>query len=205
MARLIHLGRVEYRVAWDRQQQELSAVIAGAESAVIFCEHDPVYTLGRTRGASANVLNAGDTPVIEVERGGDVTWHGPGQLVAYPILRLEGEARDLHAHLHRLEDVVVEVCAELGLATGRDARNTGVWVRPNTPEGQKVCSIGIACRRWVTWHGLAVNVDPDLGAFARINPCGFDASVMTSLTKELGRPVPLDEVESKLAGKMQNW
>ena len=111
-------------------------MIAGADNAVIFCEHDPVYTLGRTRGAAANVLNAGDTPVVEVERGGDVTWHGPGQLVAYPILRLEGEARDLHAHLHRLEDVVVEVCGELGLPTGRDARNTGVWGRPNTPEGQ---------------------------------------------------------------------
>lgn len=205
MARLIRLGRVDYRAAWARQQQELADVIAGAENAVILCEHDPVYTLGRTRGAAANVLAPGDTPVIEVERGGDVTWHGPGQLVAYPILRLEGEARDLHAHLHRLEDVVVEVCADFGLRGGRDARNTGVWIRPNAPDGQKICSIGIACRRWVTWHGLALNVDPDLSAFARINPCGFDAAVMTSMARELGRPVALPDVEAALIARVASW
>lgn len=205
MARLIRLGRVDYRAAWARQQQELADVIAGAENAVLLCEHDPVYTVGRTRGASANVLAPGDTPVIEVERGGDVTWHGPGQLVAYPILRLEGAARDLHAHLHRLEDLVVDVCAAFGIHGGRDARNTGVWVRPDTPGGQKICSIGIACRRWVTWHGLALNVDPDLSAFARINPCGFDAAVMTSMARELGRPVALDDVEAVLAARVQGW
>ena len=165
------------------------------------------YWACRTSGAlaSANVLAPGATPVVEVERGGDVTWHGPGQLVAYPILRLEGEARDLHAHLHRLEDLVVDVCAAFGIAGGRDARNTGVWVRPGTPAGQKICSIGIACRRWVTWHGLALNVDPDLSAFARINPCGFDAAVMTSMARELGRPVALADVAAELADRVRGW
>lgn len=200
MARLIHLGRVEYRDGWARQQEELAAVIDGADSAVILCEHDPVYTLGRKRGAAANVLDAGDTPVIEVERGGDVTWHGPGQLVVYPVLRLEGAARDLHAHLHRLEDLAIDVCGALGLPAGRDERNTGAWIR-----GRKVCSIGVACRRWVTWHGLALNVNPDLSAFGRINPCGFDPAVMTSVSEELGRDVGVGEVEGLVAERVRGW
>ena len=164
------------------------------------CEHEPVYTLGRKRGASANVLDAGDTPVIEVERGGDVTWHGPGQLVVYPVLRLEGAARDLHAHLQRLEDLAIEVCGALGLPAGRDERNTGAWIR-----GRKVCSIGVACRRWVTWHGLALNVNPDLSAFRRINPCGFDSAVMTSVSEELGRDVGVGEVEGLVAERVRGW
>jgi len=200
LARLIHLGRVEYRDGWARQQEELAAVIDGADSAVILCEHDPVYTLGRKRGAAANVLDAGDTPVIEVERGGDVTWHGPGQLVVYPVLRLEGAARDLHAHLHRLEDLAIDVCGALGLPAGRDERNTGAWIR-----GRKVCSIGVACRRWVTWHGLALNVNPDLSAFGRINPCGFDPAVMTSVSEELGRDVGVGEVEGLVAERVRGW
>lgn len=200
MARLIRLGRVDYREAWARQQEELHAVIDGAENAVILCEHDAVYTIGRRRGAKDNVLDPGETPVIEVERGGDVTWHGPGQAVAYPILNIEAGGRDLHAHLHRLEDVVIDVCADLGLHAGRDARNTGVW-----HNGRKLCSIGVACRRWVTWHGLAVNADPDLSAFQRINPCGFDAAVMTSLSQELDRRCTFAEVEQALADRMQSW
>jgi len=200
LARLIALGRVDYREGWARQQEELTAVIDGAENAVILCEHEPVYTLGRKRGALANVLDAGDTPVIEVERGGDVTWHGPGQLVAYPVLRLEGAARDLHAHLHRLEDLAIEVCGALGLPAGRDERNTGAWIR-----GRKVCSIGVACRRWVTWHGLALNVNPDLSAFRRINPCGFDAAVMTSVSEELGRDVGVPEVEGLVIERVRGW
>ncbi len=200
MARLIRLGRVDYREAWARQQAELAAVIDGAENAVILCEHESVYTVGRKRGALANVLHPGGTPVIEVERGGDVTWHGPGQAVAYPILRLEGDGRDLHAHLRRLEDLVIDVCADLGLEAGRDARNTGVW-----HDGRKLCSIGVACRRWVTWHGLAVNADPDLSAFQAINPCGFSSEVMTSLSRELGVRCTVDEVELLLAERMRGW
>lgn len=201
MARVLELGRRGYTEVWELQRETLEAVADGrAPNTVFVVEHDPVYTVGRRRDAAANVLDPGDVPVVEVERGGDVTWHGPGQLVAYPILKLEGAARDLHAHLHRLEDLMIEVCAELGLAVGRDPRNTGVWAN-----GRKVGSIGIACRRWVTWHGLALNVDPDLAYFGRINPCGFDASVMTSVARELDRPVALADARRALVARVSGW
>lgn len=201
MARVIELGRRAYGEVWELQREMVEAVADGrAPDTVFVVEHDPVYTVGRRRDAAANVLDAGEVPVVEVERGGDVTWHGPGQLVAYPILKLEGAARDLHAHLHRLEDLMIDVCAELGLAVGRDPRNTGVWAN-----GRKVGSIGIACRRWVTWHGLALNVDPDLAYFGRINPCGFDASVMTSVSRELGRPIALADAQRALVARVSGW
>lgn len=193
------LGRVPYLDAHRLQQALVEEVAASGEGVILVCEHDPVYTLGRKRGAAANVLDAGDTPVVEVERGGDVTWHGPGQVMVYPILRLDGPARDLHAHLHRLEDLAIAVCADFGLAAGRDPRNTGAWVG-----GRKLASIGIACRRWVTWHGLALNVDPDLSWFARINPCGFDASIMTSMAQE--RPgVHHPEVYLRVVERLREW
>lgn len=201
MAEILRLGRVGYRVAWALQEHTIAAIAEGrAPNTVIVCEHDPVYTVGRKRGALANVLDPGDVPVLEVERGGDVTWHGPGQLVAYPMIRLDGAARDLHAHLHRLEELMIGVCADLGLSVGRDPRNTGVW-----SEGRKVGSIGIACRRWVTWHGCALNVDPDLRAYSAIHPCGFDADIMTSVSRALGRPVPLAEAEEALVTRVAGW
>ncbi len=142
-------------------------------------------TVGRRRGAVDNVLAPAGVPVVRVERGGDVTWHGPGQLVAYPILLLEGERQDLHRHLHALEDAVIGLLTELGLEPGRDPRNTGVWLPEPDGAVRKVCSVGIACRKWVTWHGLALNVRPDPLGFARINPCGFEASVMTRVVDHL--------------------
>jgi len=197
----MRLGRVPYAEAWALQTRLVAERAAGSiEDVVVVCEHDPVYTVGRTRGAAANVLDPGEVPVVEVERGGDVTFHGPGQVVAYPILALEGPARDLHAHLRRLEQLMIEVCAGFGLAAGRDVRNTGVW-----HGGRKLGSIGIACRRWVTFHGLALNVDTDLSWFARINPCGFEASIMTSMARELGRPVERDAVEERLVAQVQAW
>jgi lipoate-protein ligase B len=201
MAFVMDLGRADYPSVHALQQRLLEQVAAGEiGNTVIIVEHDPVYTVGRKRDAIANVLAPGDVPVVEVERGGDVTWHGPGQLVAYPILRLVGADRDLHAHLHRLEDLMMEVCAAFGLKTGRDARNTGVW-----HEGKKLGSIGIACRRWVTWHGLALNVNPDLTYFERIHPCGFDATIMTSMEAALGRPVDFGEVRRALVARVLDW
>ena len=163
-------------------QQELVRRRAAHEigDVILLLEHKPVITVGRKRDASSNVLLAGDTPVIEVERGGDVTWHGPGQLVAYPIVLLEGQRADLHLHLRSLEDAVMGLCSEIGLSPQRDARNTGVWLPdPNGGTPLKVCSVGIACRKWVSWHGLALNVAPDLSVFERIRPCGFTADIMT--------------------------
>ena len=148
--RIEWLGRVPYAEAHARQKELLAARIAGdGPDTLLLCEHDPVYTLGRSRGASANVLQAGDVPVVNVERGGDVTFHGPGQLVGYPICGLPEHRHDLHAWLHGLEEVCVRTLGEWGIAGGPDARNTGVWV-----EGRKIAAIGIACRRWVTWHGF---------------------------------------------------
>lgn len=200
MARVMELGRRPYAEVWELQKRLVEEVAEGAEDVVVVVEHDPVFTVGRARGAARNVLLPGDAPVLEVERGGDVTWHGPGQVVAYPILRLEGPARDLHAHLHRLEDLMIAVCADFGLVAGRDARNTGAWIG-----GRKVGSIGIACRRWVTWHGLALNVDPDLSWFTRINPCGFEAGIMTSMAVERGAPVDRDAVERALVDRVADW
>jgi lipoyl(octanoyl) transferase len=166
---------------------------------LLFLEHAPVFTVGRAKGARGNVLDAGETPVIDVERGGDVTWHGPGQLVVYPIVDLRGRREDLRLHMSSLEQAVIELLRGLGLDPRRDPRNTGVWLPCADGQVRKVCSVGIACRRWVTWHGLALNVDPDPAWFARIHPCGFEASVMTRLADHLDSPPSIDALVDPLA------
>lgn len=152
-------------------------------------EHPAVITLGRKSPRSGSASGAGGAiPVVSVERGGEATYHGPGQLVAYPIVHLTEAHRDLHAFQRDLEEVGLRVLAEYGLEGVRVAAYTGVWCR-----GKKVQSLGIAVRRWVTWHGLALNVCNDLAPFRAFNPCGLDGSVMTSLSELLGRPVNLAE------------
>ncbi len=199
LARVVDLGRVSYREAWSIQASTLEDRIADRiGDTVLLLEHDPsVYTVGRKAGALANVLDPGTAEVIEVERGGDVTWHGPGQLVAYPICKLEGTDRDLHRWLRALEDVMIDTVGAFGLVGGRDARNTGLWV-----DGHKLGSIGIACRRWVTWHGLALNVCPDLGWFHRVNPCGLDSALLSSMAARLGRPLGVEDVRPILAARL---
>lgn len=196
MATFLRLpGHTPYADAHALQQRLLRDRIADRiGDVVLLLEHEEVITLGRRRDAQSHVLAPGDVPVLQVERGGDVTWHGPGQLVAYPILKLEGPRADLHQHLHALEDAVLGLLDDLGLAVGRDPRNTGVWV-----DGRKVCSIGIACRKWVTWHGLALNVAPDLAAFTRIQPCGFEAGIMTRLADHLDPCPTLEDLVEPLA------
>jgi lipoyl(octanoyl) transferase len=162
-------------------------------------EHPHVITLGRTRGALAHLVAPGEVEVVEVERGGDVTYHGPGQIVAYPILLLREEERDLHRFLRNLEEAMIRALARFGLAAGREAGKTGVWVGT---AARKLASIGIACRRWVTFHGLALNVTTDLGYFARIQPCGFDPTVMTSMARELGRDPGFDAVKAALVAEL---
>lgn len=199
MTRFLRLpGQSPYEAVHTLQKRLLAERIAGTTpDTVLLLEHAPTITVGRARDAEANVLSAGDTPVVRVERGGDVTWHGPGQLVAYPIVDLRGRREDLHLHLHSLEEAVVRLLVDRGLEASRDARNTGVWL-PGVHGPQKVCSIGIACRRWVTWHGLALNVAPDWSGFARINPCGFDTSIMTRLVDHQPTVV-LDDLVQPLA------
>ena len=188
---VVDLGTVSYRDAWARQLALVEArQHAAAPDTLLLVEHDHVYTLGRRREAEANVLDAGDVEVIGIERGGDVTYHGPGQLVAYPIVLLqEGTERDLHRYLRNLEQAVIATCARFHLTADREPGKTGVWT--STPLGRKkLCSMGIACRKWVTFHGLALNVTTDLAYFRRINPCGFESSVMTSMAEQLGTVDP---------------
>jgi lipoyl(octanoyl) transferase len=177
------LGTAPYRDVWTRQLALVEQRQIGlAPDTLIVVEHPHVFTLGRRRESKQNVLAPGDVEVVEIERGGDVTYHGPGQLVAYPIVLLEEGERDLHAFLRNLEEAVIRTCARAGVAADREPGKTGVWT--TTPAGRKkLCSVGIACRKWVTFHGLALNVTTDLRYFARINPCGFEASVMTSLDR----------------------
>jgi lipoate-protein ligase B len=190
-ARVIDLQRREFGEVW-KLQQELVAARQRDEIAdtLVLVEHPEVITLGRRQSSQANVVAAGDIPVFEIERGGDVTYHGPGQLVGYPILKLDGDERDLHVYLRNLEEALIGVCAGVGVEARRNPGWTGVWIGE-----RKVASLGIAVRRWVTMHGFALNVATDLSRFAAINPCGLDAAVMTSLSRECGRQVALDEVK----------
>jgi lipoyl(octanoyl) transferase len=184
---VVDLGTAPYREAWAQQLALVEQRQKGdVPDTLLLVEHDHVYTLGRRREAEGNVLDAGDVEVIGIERGGDVTYHGPGQLVAYPIVLLrEGKERDLHAYLRHLEDAVIATCARFGLPADREPGKTGVWM--TSPIGRKkLCSMGIACRKWVTFHGLALNVTTDLAYFRRINPCGFESGVMTSMAEQAG-------------------
>lgn len=168
------------------------------DDVLLLLEHAEVITIGRRRGAEQHVHDAAGIGVIEVERGGDVTWHGPGQLVAYPLVQLDPGRVDLPGHLRALEDAIMAVLRPLGLEPCRDPRNTGVWL-PSPAGPLKVCSMGIACRRWVTWHGLALNVAPELASFRRIAPCGMAPDVMTRLADHLDPCPSLEDLVAPLA------
>jgi len=201
--RVVDLGVLPYREAWARQLAEVEARKQGAgDDTLFFVEHPHVITVGRRREALANLVAPGDVEVVEIERGGDVTYHGPGQLVAYPILRLEEGERDLHRFLRNLEEAVIRTCDRWGVDAGREPGATGVWLDGRGGGRKKICSLGIACRRWVTFHGLALNVTTDLSYFHRINPCGFESSVMTSIEAELGAPIDMGDVKAGLAADL---
>lgn len=206
--RILDLGRREFGEVWQLQKELVAQRRAGEiEDTLVLVEHPDVITLGRRLSAPANILSPGSIPVVEIERGGDVTYHGPGQLVGYPILLLTDDERDLHGYLRLLEEGLMAACGDLGLATDRNPGWTGVWTA--SPEAdaaasgpRKLASIGIAVRRWVTMHGFALNVATDLSRFSTINPCGLDAAVMTSLARELGREVLLEEVKPRVVARL---
>jgi lipoyl(octanoyl) transferase len=201
--RVTDLGTTAYRDAYARQLALVDERKTGAGiDTLLLVEHPHVITVGRSRAALANVLAPGDVEVVEIERGGDVTYHGPGQIVAYPILLLREGERDLHRFLRNLEEAVIRTLGRFDLPAGREPGKTGVWLDGQLGARRKICSIGIACRRWVTFHGLALNVTTDLGYFFRINPCGFESSVMTSMAEELGAAPDPAEVRRVLAGEL---
>lgn len=187
------LGRTTYSDAHALQQSLLEQRVAGAIGDVLLLtEHDPVVTVGR--GAGLDAAGSVEVPVVPVERGGEATYHGPGQIVGYPIVLLEEGRRDLHRWLRDLEEVVIATLRDFGVAGRREDGFTGVWIG-----SRKVCSIGVAVRRWVTWHGFALNVHTDLAGFRAFQPCGLDPDVMTRLADHVARPVATAEVEEALA------
>lgn len=198
-ARLIDLGTRPYGEVWA-QQLELVAARQKDEipDTLLFVEHPHVITAGRS-AHKENILAAEDTPLFEIERGGDVTYHGPGQLVGYPIFSLRQGERDLHLYLRNLEEAMIRALARFDLPSERKEGWTGVWTRGGA---RKLASIGVAVKRWVTMHGFALNVSTELSRFAAINPCGLDAAVMGSMSSELGRPVAMAEVKDALRGTM---
>lgn len=178
-----HLGRTRYETAHALQEELVLARIEGrVGDTLLFTEHDSVLTLGR--GSPRDDAAESGLSTVATERGGEATWHGPGQLVGYPILLLDGERRDLHRYLRELEEVVIRALGDFGVEGGRVEGKTGVWVGT-----KKLCSIGVAVRRWVTWHGFALNVDADLADFRRFRPCGLDPEVMANLS-QFARPAP---------------
>ncbi len=192
-ARAVYLGEIDYGTAWRLQLQLVERRARGeCGDLLLLCQHPDVITVGRRQRAQANILDP-RFPIFETERGGDATYHGPGQLVGYPILWLRpgrgaehgdpwGE-RDLHVYLRTLEEALIALCAEWGVETSRREGLTGVW----TADGErKLASLGIAVRRWVTFHGFALNVTTELARFSALNPCGLSAQVMTSLSAEGG-------------------
>jgi len=195
---LLDLGLRDYREAWELQKELVTRRVRGEiPDVLVLVEHPHVITLGRKRPAQPPLRTPTLPPevrVYEVERGGEATYHGPGQLVGYPILRLEGEERGLHRYLRELEELLLDVLQDFGIEAQRREGATGVW----TPAGKKIASIGVAVRRWVTYHGFALNVSTDLSYFRWISPCGFPGSVMTSMERELGRPVPMEAVKERV-------
>jgi len=191
------LGTVDYQTAWQLQRELADARAAGGTDTLLLLEHPPVYTAGRR--TLPEERPADDTPVVDTDRGGKITWHGPGQLVGYPIIGI-AEPLDVVNFVRRLEESMIKVCAGLGLETGRVEGRSGVWAPSDGKRpARKIGAIGIRVARATTLHGFALNCDCDLDAFGAIVPCGISDAGVTSLTAELGRRVTVDDVLAPMA------
>lgn len=210
-------GLIDYKEAWDKQETMLQSMVntklnerdlPDSEKTtllnhLIFCEHPHVYTLGKSGDVKHLLLDENGLKNInatyyKINRGGDITYHGPGQIVGYPIFDLEQFFTDIHKYLRYLEEAIIKTCAYYGIATERYEGYTGVWIDANKPTARKICAMGVRCSRWVTMHGFAFNVNTNLDYFKNIVPCGIDDKDVTSLQRELGKPVDFNEVETIL-------
>jgi lipoyl(octanoyl) transferase len=188
------LGLVDYRRAWDLQREVHADVVDGSPGTVLLLEHPPVFTCGKRTAPDERPLDAGGAEVIDVDRGGKITFHGPGQLVGYPIVRLPDHVRVVD-YVRRIEEALIAVCSELGVTTARVPGRSGVWLRAEgTRPERKIAALGIRVSRGVTMHGFALNCDPDLAWYDRFVPCGIADAGVTSLSAELDRDVTSEEV-----------
>jgi lipoyl(octanoyl) transferase len=213
----IDWGLIDYQQAWDQQDEIFSKTVAvktanrtnntslETPNYLIFCEHPHVYTLGKS-GHPENLLldEAGleekGATYYKINRGGDITYHGPGQIVGYPILDLDNFFTDIHLYLRTLEEAVILTLKDYGIAAGRYPGYTGVWLDADNEKARKICALGVRCSRWVTMHGFAFNVNTDLSYFKNIVPCGIDDKDVTSMQRELGRALDMEEVKERLRG-----
>ena len=210
-----NLGLVDYKQCWDLQEELFAEILSvkslnrkenkeiSTKNHLIFCEHPHVYTLGKS-GDEKNLLVNKDylksrgATFHKINRGGDITYHGPGQIVGYPILDLDNFFTDIHKYLRFLEEAVILTLKEYGLESERSPGETGVWFDVGTPKARKICALGVKSSRWVTMHGFAFNVNSDLSYFGNIIPCGITDKSVTSLQKELGMEVAMNEVSNKI-------
>ncbi|MEN9420943.1 MAG: hypothetical protein RLZZ107_417 [Bacteroidota bacterium] len=213
------LGLIDYKQAWDLQEGLLKEAVDLKISNrkndtnfipkqhLLFCEHPHVYTLGKS-GAQENLLldeahlQEIDAQFYKINRGGDITYHGPGQLVMYPIIDLEQFFTDIHKYMRYLEEAVIKTLAHFQITATRYDGLTGVWIDAETPRARKICAMGVKCSRWITMHGIALNVHPDLGYFGNIVPCGIQDKAVTSMAQELGRQIAIHEVQEVLLKEM---
>lgn len=210
---IIDWNQVPYTEGWNRQTVLFDEIVAAKRAGtsyvnhIVFCEHPHVYTLGRS-GKEANMLLGEEqlqrigATLYHIDRGGDITYHGPGQQVCYPILNLEEFGLGLKEYVHLLEEAVIGVCASYDIEAGRVDKATGVWLDGDTSRARKICAIGVRSSHYVTMHGLALNVNTDLRYFSYINPCGFVDKGVTSLQHELGREVSMAEVKERLGKEL---
>ena len=217
----IDWGLIDYQEAWDQQEAILKLKVdtklaerelpieskSVLSNELIFCQHPHVYTLGKSGSLDNLLLNEADLNKAEatfykINRGGDITYHGPGQLVAYPILDLEQFFTDIHKYLRFLEEAVINTIAHYGIKGGRYEGYTGVWIDADKESARKICAMGVRCSRWITMHGLALNVNTNLAYFKNIVPCGIDDKDVTSIAKEVGHDVDFNEVSNILKSEI---
>lgn len=217
---------MEYQKAWDYQTKIFESIVSvktenrkkedvgearkATNNHLLFCEHPHVYTLGKSGKESHLLMNqtqldANNISYHKINRGGDITYHGPGQIVGYPIFDLDNFFTDIHKYLRYIEEAVILTLEEYGIKSGRIEGLTGVWLDIDNPiKSRKICALGVKCSRWVTMHGFAFNVNTDLSLFKNIVPCGIEDKAVTSLQKELGKKVEIEEVKSKLLVNLAN-